>query len=214
MHFEFLVEGSSDKKALDILVPKLLGDKITYRIHSYKGQGRIPKNLKPNSDARKRMLLAELPRLLQGYGNAKTNWHIVIVCDLDDREKNLFLEELHSVLNACDPKPDASFCLAVEELEAWYLGDLDAVRKVYPRVKMGILNTYRNDSICGTWELLADAVCNGGHKALSERGWQAVGEQKFIWAKEISAHMNVDENDSPSFRFFRSKIREIAALTA
>ena len=31
MHFEILVEDSSGKKALDILMPKILGDQHTFR---------------------------------------------------------------------------------------------------------------------------------------------------------------------------------------
>ena len=45
MHFEILVEDLSGKKALDILVPKIIGDDHSFRVHPYKGIGRIPKNL-------------------------------------------------------------------------------------------------------------------------------------------------------------------------
>ena len=45
MHFEILVEDQSGKKALDILIPKLIGLEHTFKVHSYKGIGRIPKNL-------------------------------------------------------------------------------------------------------------------------------------------------------------------------
>jgi len=43
MHFEILVEDQSGKKALDILVPKIIGDRHTFKIRAYKGIGRIPK---------------------------------------------------------------------------------------------------------------------------------------------------------------------------
>lgn len=62
MHFEILVEDQSGKKALDILVPKIIGDDHTVRIISYKGIGRLPKNLTSTSDANKRILLDQLPR--------------------------------------------------------------------------------------------------------------------------------------------------------
>jgi hypothetical protein len=35
MHFEILVEDQSGKKALDILIPKLVGDEHTFNVHSY-----------------------------------------------------------------------------------------------------------------------------------------------------------------------------------
>ncbi|MGB5685679.1 MAG: hypothetical protein WBM35_07705 [Candidatus Electrothrix sp.] len=45
MHFEILIEDQSGKKALDILIPKLISLEHTFKVHSYKGIGRIPKNL-------------------------------------------------------------------------------------------------------------------------------------------------------------------------
>ena len=73
-----------------------------------------------------------------------------------------FLEEMNEVLDSCDPKPQACFCLAIEEGEAWFLGDIPAIKQAYPKAKDTVLNRYVNDSICGTWELLADAVFPGG----------------------------------------------------
>ena len=67
MHFEILVEDQSGKKALDILIPKLITNAHTFKVHAYKGIGRIPKNLSSNSDAVNRILLNQLPRLLSGY---------------------------------------------------------------------------------------------------------------------------------------------------
>jgi len=43
VHFEILVEDLSGKKALNILLSKMVGDSNTFTIHSYKGIGRIPK---------------------------------------------------------------------------------------------------------------------------------------------------------------------------
>ena len=212
MHFEFLVEDKSSAKAMEILLPKLLKEKITYRILSYKGLGYLPKGLRPKGDASKRKLLDQLPKLLQGYGKVPHFGHIIIICDLDDKNKQHFLSELENKLNACYPKPDAHFCLAKEEFEAWYLGDLAAVRKTYPKAKETILNGYKNDSICGTWELLADAVCKGGSDGLIKKGWQAVGKQKSIWAEEISPNMDVNINISPSFKNMLKQLRSIACI--
>ena len=208
MHFEFLVEDQSSAKAMDILLPKLLDSNISYRvIKPFKGSGRLPNDLRPKSDAAKRILLDQLPRLLRGYGKVPHFGTIIVICDLDNKNKVQFLAELHSVLNACDPKPDTHFCLAIEEFEAWYLGDLAAVRKAYPKAKDNILNEYKNDEICGTWELLADAVYKGGSRDLIKKGWQVIGKQKSIWAEEISPHMNIDVNLSPSFNNMVRQLR-------
>jgi len=57
MHFEFLVEDQSSRHAMDILLPKLLPDNTTYNIHHYRGIGRIPKNLRPKTDAHRQHLM-------------------------------------------------------------------------------------------------------------------------------------------------------------
>jgi hypothetical protein len=56
MHFEILIEDLSGKNTLDILIPKLIGPDHTFKVHPYKGIGRIPKNLAGNTDAKKRIL--------------------------------------------------------------------------------------------------------------------------------------------------------------
>jgi hypothetical protein len=112
------------------------------------------------------------------------------------------------VLRNCDPKPETCFCMAIEEGEAWLLGDIAAVRTAYPDAKDVILRSYENDSICGTWETLAEAVYPGGSKALIRRGCQAVGAEKFTWAAErICPNMDVENNSSPGFQLFRDRIR-------
>ena len=210
MHFEILTEDQSSKKAMDILLPKLLENRATYRTISYRGIGYIPKGLQPKTDAQKRILLDRLPELLRGYGRSLFEATLVIICDLDDKDHDSFLFDLNQILASCNPKPETLFCLAIEEFEAWYLGDLEAVRKAYPRAKNNILSSYVNDSICGTWELLADAICQGGSKALSKKGWQAIGGQKSVWAEVISPLMDIDNNYSPSFNTMRVQIQEAA----
>ncbi len=216
MHFEVLVEDASGKRALDTLFPKIIGDRHTFKVTEYRGIGRIPRNLKSSTDARNRLLLNQLPRLLKGYGKAFAGYSadypavVVLVCDLDDRCLKSFRQELFAVLNACNPKPETRFCIAIEEGEAWLLGDVPAIKTAYPNAKLDILKRYRNDSICGTWEVLADAVFTGGSGALKSGGWQAVGTEKSAWSEKIAPLMDVENNASPSFQYFRKNVRELA----
>ncbi len=215
MHFEILVEDQSGKKMLDTLIPKIIGNQHTFRVIDYRGTGHIPRNLASSTDVRNRLLLDQLPRLLRGYGNTFANYPtnysaaVILVCDLDDRCLKVFREELFTVLNACNPKPETRFCIAIEEGEAWLLGDIPAIKVAYPNTKDDVLNRYKNDSICGTWELLADAVFRGGADRLKKEGWRSVGREKSAWAECITPHMNVEVNKSPSFCYFRTKIREL-----
>ena len=214
MHFEILVEDLSGKRALDVLMPKILGDQHTFKVIDYRGVGRIPRNLKSSTDAGERILLDQLPRLLRGYGRTFAGYRpnyraaVILVCDLDDKCLKTFPQELFAVLNTCNPKPETRFCIAVEEGEAWLLGDIPAIKAAYPKTREDVLNRYKNDAICGTWELLADAVFIKGSGALKKQGSRAVGREKSAWAENVAPHMDVDANTSPSFRYFRDKIRE------
>jgi hypothetical protein len=216
MHFEILVEDQSGKKALDILVPKIIGNEHSFKVRPYKGIGHIPKDLRGKSNPNKRILLDQLPRLLKGYGNTFAHYPkecpaaVILVCDLDDKCLKVFRSELINILNSCNPKPEARFCIAIEEGEAWFLGDVPAVKMAYPKAKDAVLNSYITDSICGTWEILADSVYSGGHHALSSRGGHMVGAEKSKWAENISPKMDVKNNRSPSFCYFRDKLRELA----
>ena len=109
--------------------------------------------------------------------------------------------------------PETRFCIAIEEGEAWLLGDMPVIKAAYPKTKDDILNSYKNDSICGTWELMADAVSPGGSRKLKGKGWQAVGIEKSAWAEKIAPYMNVDTNKSPSFCYFRDKMRALVGMS-
>ncbi len=214
MHFEILVEDQSGKKTLDILVPKIIGDTHTFDVKSYKGVGRIPAKMNSSVDASKRILLANLPRLLAGYGKSWQGYPavVIIICDLDNKCMNSFRSELIELLNTCNPSPKTRFCIAIEEGEAWFLGDIPAIKQAYPRAKDAVLKTYVSDSICGTWEKLADAVYIGGSQALSSLGWHVVGAEKSAWSEKITPHMDLENNTSPSFNYFLGKLRELAEV--
>lgn len=212
MHFEILVEDQSGKVALDILVRKIIGDNHTCDVKSYKGVGRIPVKMNSTVDASKRILLANLPRLLAGYGKSWQGYPavVIVVCDLDDKCLKSFRDELINLLNGCNPRPETRFCIAIEESEAWFLGDIPAIKKAYPKAKDTVLNAYVSDSTCGTWERLADAVYRGGSQHLSSLGGHVVGAEKSAWAKNITPHMDLDNNTSPSFNYFLRKLRKLA----
>ncbi len=220
MHLEILVEDLSGKKTLDIIIPEILGLAHTFKIHPYKGVGRIPKGLRGTSDPDKRILLDQLPKLLRGYGETFAHYPpdypaaVILVCDLDDKCLKGFKEELLGILQTCNPQPETRFCFAIEEGEAWFLGDIPAIKAAYPKAKNAVLSAYVNDSICGTWERMADAIYPGGAKALSAQGWQRVGAEKSNWAKNISPHMNIGENKSPSFQYFCTKIIGLIRISA
>ena len=215
MHFELLVEDESGRITVDGVLEKILGKngaRHSWKTHGYRGLGRIPKDLRGKTDSAKRILLDRLPNLLRGYGRSlDDSAAVVVVVDLDDRDCMAFKRELLDVLNACDPRPKTLFRIAIEESEAWLLGDRDAVKAAYPGARDSVLDGYRQDGVCGTWEILADAVHAGGSARLKDSGWPASGAAKCAWAREIAPHMDPDRNRSPSFRAFRDGVLRLAA---
>ena len=214
MHIEFLVEDSSGKMLLELLIPQIIGPFYkphTWQIHAYKGIGKTPHNLKPATEARKRVLLDQLPRLLKGYAKTPNIDAVVVVVDSDRKSCTDFLGELNSVASESG-SPKTMFRIAIEEIESWYLGDPAAIQAAYPRAKQAPLARYEQDSVCGTWELLADIAYPGGVKAVYKIGWPLPGNLKHEWAANIGAHMDIERNGSPSFKKFVSGLRRLANI--
>lgn len=214
MHFEILAEDESGGIVLDIVMEKIFGPNgggHSWEVRPYRGLGRLPEDLRSAPDPAKRLLLDRLPALLRAYGKSlDESSAVVVVVDCDDRDCLAFKRELLGVLDACAPRPNALFRIAVEESEAWLLGDRPAVKAAYPNAKDAVLDGYEQDGICGTWELLADAVRPGGAGRLRKAGWPAPGQAKCEWAARIAPRMNPDGNRSPSFQAFRDGVRRLA----
>lgn len=214
MHLEVLVEDSSGKALLEILLPRILGepgDPHSWRVTSYKGIGRIPKGLTSGSDPKRRQILDQLPRVLNGLGKTPGIDAVVVVVDSDRRDCRLFLSELKALVDSCQHAPPTLIRLAIEEMEAWYLGDRDALETAYPKAKRAVLDAYRQDTVCGTWERLADAVHPGGSAAVKAAGWPLPGQLKHEWAEAIGPWMDVEANQSPSFQKLRDGLRRLAS---
>lgn len=214
LHIEFLIEDASGKILLEALLPRLLGplgQPHSWRVHGYKGIGTVPPGLGGVGDPSKRILLQQLPRLLRGYGKTNGIDAVVVVLDTDRRDCRTVLAELQGVLDQCDPAPKTIFRLAIEEIEAWYFGDQSALLKAYPRADKKVLKKYQQDSVCGTWESLADAIHPGGSKSLLKTGWPAPGQAKCVWAEKIGPLLDPDNNRSPSFCKLRDRVRRLVS---
>ena len=216
MQFEFLVEGQAELTTLSILMKCIIGDYNQPHIHKHRGIGKIPDDPTVLPNRNDHTLLHNLPSKLRAYGAEEQDDLIVVVLvDLDDREDcKLFKTELTDLLKYCRRKPRCLFRIAIEELEAWFFGDQSALKKAYPDTRQQILNEYKQDSQSGTWEMLAEVIYPGGLRALSQHGKRSVRilEQKVEWARNISPHLDVDNNNSKSFQVFRDGIRNLAKI--
>ncbi len=212
MYFEILVEDQSGKALLEEVVPRIVADAaVRPRIMHYKGIGALPKDLRAGAHARTRALLNNLPRLLRGYGQTPGIDALVVVMDSDRRDCGELLSELQSCAAANLFPVRAVFRIAIEETEAWLLSDRDAVLRAYPRAKRPLLERYEPDSICDTWEMLADAVHPGGRAALGSGGYAETGALKSEWARKIGPQLDLANPKSPSFRKLLTTLRDLAA---
>ena len=217
MHIEILIEDSSGGQLLNTLLPQILGAQgqpHTWRLHAYKGIGRIPRGLRKTADPAKRILLDQLPKILRGYAKTPGIDAVVVVLDSDRKDCAAFLTQLKELADASEMSSKTLFRLAIEEMEAWYLGDREALLRAYPRAKTKALDGYEQDSVCGTWEVVADALYPGGSKKVKKAGWPLPGQLKHEWAEKIGPEMDIENNTSPSFCKLRDGLRRLIDETA
>lgn len=138
----------------------------------------------------------------------------MVVIDADKRDCVALLKELNGVAASCNPTPTTLFRLAIEEIEAWYLGDRHALISAYPRARKKNLEGYEQDSRCNTWELMADAVYTGGAAAIKRVGWPLPGQVKHEWARNIGPLMDPSRNISPSFGKLCDGLRRLLGESA
>jgi len=193
MHIEFMVEEQSMEEALKILLPRLLPPETTCRWISFQG---------------KQNLLEQLPIRLRAYAAWITeDYRIVVLVDEDrqnshDLKRQMEVAALKAGLSTKTSSGGERFQvlnrIAVEELEAWFLGDIEALRQAYPRLPESLTRVPRfrdPDAIhTGTWETL--------EKNLQRYGYYKSGYRKVEAARAIATHMDPGRNRSKSFQTF------------
>ncbi|MCC5828232.1 MAG: DUF4276 family protein [Phycisphaeraceae bacterium] len=185
--------------ALRKLLPCLLGD-MSFQVYSHQG---------------KLDLLTRLPDRLRGYSAWLADDHrIVVVVDRDNDNCQALKQRLEQMANNAGLRSRSNAGsqpyqvvnrLAIEELEAWYFGDWNAVRAAYPGVPETIPNqaNYRDpDAIPGgTWEAF--------ERILQRAGYFQSGLRKIEAARAVAKHWQPQRNRSRSFQVFRDVLREM-----
>ncbi|MEA4889976.1 MAG: hypothetical protein VB070_10990 [Clostridiaceae bacterium] len=211
MHFQFLIEDQSSAKLINELMQKIArkNTQITYNYKSFRGIGGFTKK-NTIKETRTGKLLNDLATYLRGFNKSLQGFPsaIFIILDNDDYDTMAFYAKLEQVTADNNIIIDHVYCIAVEEVEAWLLGDEAALLAAYPQAKQSVLRSYVQDSICGTWQKLADVIYPGGLMRLKKDcpSYMEIGKKKAEWAKNIGVHMNLNLNKSPSFNYFITEL--------
>ena len=194
IRLEVLVEGASDAPAIKEVLQRKIGlvEDVHFRIHPHRGKGRLPANPLSRPDPKHRGLLDQLPAKLIGYGKSHQNGFVLIVIDADDASPKQLLADLKQMLSQLPTKPNVLVCLAIEETESWFIADIEAIARAYPRgLKKQLLKNIEPDAVVGAWEKLALALGMDPKKVS--------GLTKHEWATRISPYLDLDAPKSPSF---------------
>jgi hypothetical protein len=200
-HVEILAEEPSMEAALRLIIPKI-SDALSFEIYPYRC---------------KQDLLGKLPARLKGYAAwLPQDWRILVIVDRDDDDCAVLKRKLEkaardSGLISRTRRAGGRFQvvnrLAIEELEAWFFGDWDAVCAAYPGVDPNVpsKSKYRDpDAVLGgTWEALERILKRAGHFQ--------TGLRKIEAARAIAQHMDPRANRSRSFQAFRDAVVEMTS---
>ena len=194
IRLEVLVEGASDVPAIKEVLQRKFGlvENAQFRIHPHRGKGKLPANILKKPDLKHRGLLDQLPAKLIGYGKSLPDGLVLVVVDADDIPPEKIVADLEKMLSQLPNKPNVLFCLAVEETESWFIADIAAIERAYPkRLKKQLLKNIEPDAVVGAWEKLALALGLDPKKVS--------GLTKHEWASRIAPYLDLDAPKSPSF---------------
>lgn len=189
-HIEFIVEEPSAEAALQAFLPRFL-HAVTFAIYPH--QGKVD-------------LLAKLPSRMKGYSRwLPGNWRVIVLIDRDDddclglkQRMNEIARDAGLLGGGTRESRDVVNRIAIEELEAWYFGDWQAVCQAYPGLPTTIpaRRGYRDP----------DAIAGGTSEALERilqrGGYMDGGLRKIEAAREIGGCLDPERNSSRSFRHF------------
>ena len=180
-HLILMTEESSMGETLRIILAKLFPDRregIDWIIIEHSGKTDLERSF---------------PRKIRVWG--KPNPHFLILRDNDGADCKALKEKLTALV----PQTSHPWKIRIvcQELESWFLGDLDAIQTAYPGAKHKLsqknLHKTEPDSHTNASQLLEELTKTGA---------------KRIRAVEIAQHMNPDKNRSHSFHVFVNSVKQ------
>ena len=207
MLIEILSEDKSGAVVVERLAERIVANEgldVQVNVHPHRGCGSLPKDLTAKPPKFANSLLDLLPSELRAYNKiyAGKDLILIIALDSDDKDPQALRQEIYTVASKFAPDIRSIVGISTEEIEAWILGDKQAIYDAYPDCNKEILDSYEQDSVCGTWEVLCRAISDNAEE-LIDIGYPAIGHYKALWAETISKYMLPQKNVSPSFNTFK-----------
>ena len=194
MQIDFFLEEPSAEEALKQILPKILSDKVDCYYHVFEG---------------KHDLLRKLPKRLKTFHRRiPGDWRIIVLIDEDRKDCHELKTRLEIIACEADlvtkssADPDEIYQvvnrIAIEELEAWFFGDVEALHAAYPKLPKNLQAQakYRDP----------DAIGGGTSEALKRLLKQTRYYKDYLPKREvaqnIARHMEPSRNRSKSFHVF------------
>jgi hypothetical protein len=177
MTLYIFTEEPSAEKCFESFLPKVISESERFKIFAHGGRENLIQALKKT--------LPSVSRI----DNAK----ILVTIDQDNHDCQSLKQKLEEIVkeNCLCPYKIRIVC---KELESWFLGDLDAISKAYPRLKS---EKYRNKSEMKN----VDEIKKPSEK-LIKMITEAYGRSflsKNELSEKISTHLDLTKNTSISF---------------
>jgi hypothetical protein len=212
MHFEILVEDRSGGTVVEALLSRMLaGGGHTFGIRPHRGKGEFPHDPSIRPARMSAGLLDLLPAKLRAYAAVldPAETAVVVLMDSDNEDPEPLRERIAGLCERYAKSLPRVVALSVEEMEAWLLGDPEAIFAAFPDADRVAFSEYRQDSICGTWECLARILLKERATALIREGYPVVGIRKHEWADAIAPYLDPSRNRSPSFLRFSADLVKV-----
>lgn len=190
--FHVLVEGTSDDPTVTAILTRRFGLSRggQFQVHPHGGKGKLPQNPNAKPDPKDRTLFGQLPAKLRAFAVKGADVCVVVLVDQDDDDCVQLLADLQKMLAKLKAKPvNVLFRIAMEEIEAWFLADRQAVTAAYANASFQHVPGGDPDLIDDPSDILAG--CLGVPLPCT-------GQMKAEWADKIAPHLDLDDPKSPS----------------
>jgi Domain of unknown function (DUF4276) len=183
----FLLEEPSIKNVLEVILPQIIPDEISFICIAHQGKQDLAKSI---------------PTKIKAFKTISSNTQFIIVHDQDSHDCKQLKTELLTICQGAGADK-VMIRIICHELESWFLGDLVAVETAY-QLKLNTLSKQQNNQKYRDPDRL--------NSAKQELGNLVKEYYAGTHSKIIAPHLSLTENKSRSFQIFIQSISQLALL--